>query len=81
MQLRIDARASVPFCKRVLRALYALISSRRSAPPSVSSARKRNSEAFVFSRIRNREAAGNLMTLYVLTAWKMNSANFAGTEF
>src|SRR5918995_2106923 len=29
----------------------------------------------------NREAAGNLMTLYMLTAWKRNSANFAITAF
>jgi hypothetical protein len=52
MQLCIDASASMPFCKRVLRALYALVSSKRSAPPSVSSARKRNPESFTLSRIR-----------------------------
>ena len=36
LQFRIDASASVPFCKRALRALYALANSNLSAPPSVS---------------------------------------------
>ena len=81
MQLCIDASASMPFCKRVLMALYTLVSSKRSAPPSVSSARKRSPESFVFCRIRNREAARNLMKVYRLTAWMMVSTNFAFTEF
>ena len=36
MQLCIDASASVPFCKRAPKALYALTNSNRSAPPSIS---------------------------------------------
>jgi len=38
----------VPFCKRALRALYALANSNRSAPYCDSSARKRTSEVIVF---------------------------------
>jgi hypothetical protein len=36
MQLCIVASVSVPFCKRGLKALYALANSNRSAPPSIS---------------------------------------------
>src|SRR5215218_6020288 len=37
---RVASSASVRFCIRYLRALYALVSSKRSAPPSVSRVRK-----------------------------------------
>jgi hypothetical protein len=67
----------MPFSKRVLRALYALVSSKRLAPLSVSSARKRSPEPFALSRIGNRETAGYLISVYLLTARKVNSANFA----
>src|SRR3712207_4161768 len=40
LQFRIDVSASAPFCKRALRALYALANSNRSAPPPVSRAQK-----------------------------------------
>jgi len=56
MHLCIDAIASVPFCKRTIRALYALTNSNRSAPSVDSSARKANPIPFVFSRIRNDHA-------------------------
>ena len=56
MQLCIDASASVPFCKRTIRALYALTNSNRSAPLVDSSARKANPIPFVFCRIRNDHA-------------------------
>src|SRR5215208_781947 len=49
MQLRIDASASVLFCKRALRALYALANSNRSVPFSDSRALKRTPSVFVFS--------------------------------
>src|SRR5215208_7640227 len=49
MQLCIDARVTVPFCKRTPRALYALANSIRSAPPSVSRALKRKPTVFVVS--------------------------------
>ena len=42
----MDVSASVPFCKRALRALYALANSNHSAPPSVS--RVRNCHPFSF---------------------------------
>src|SRR5829696_3199842 len=77
MQLCSDTSASVPFCKRGLKVLYALANSNRSAPPSVSSARKQSPEPFVLSRIRNRETAGYLISVYLLTARKVDSANFA----
>jgi hypothetical protein len=81
MQLCIDASVSVRFCKRTIRALYALTNSNRSAPLVDSSARNAKPVPFAFSRIRNREAAGYLMKVYRLTAWMMVSTNFAITEF
>jgi hypothetical protein len=75
----MDDSASVPFCKRGLKTLYALANSNRSVPLVESSARKANPGPFVFSRIRNREAAGYLMKVYRLTAWMMISTNFAIT--
>src|SRR5687768_15075133 len=44
----MDVRASVPFSKRALRALYALTNSNRPTPYSDSSARKRTFEVIVF---------------------------------
>ena len=81
LQLSIDASVSVPFCKRGISALYALVNSNRSAPFAVSSAWKRNPETFVLSRIRNRGTAGYPARVYLLTAWMVPSANFASTEF
>src|ERR671912_679330 len=46
MQLRIDASVSVPFCKRALRALYALSNSNRSAPLVDSSAQNASARWF-----------------------------------
>ena len=48
MQLCIDVSASVPFCKRALRAGYALANFSRSTPYSDSSARNRSFEVIVF---------------------------------
>jgi hypothetical protein len=45
---RMDVSVSVPFCKRGLKALYALANSNRSAPYSDSSARNLTSEVIVF---------------------------------
>jgi hypothetical protein len=70
MQLCIDASTSVPLCKRGLKVLYALANSNLSVPLVESSARNANPGPFVFSRIRNRTAAGYLMKVYLLTAWK-----------
>src|SRR5829696_4394496 len=58
MQLCIDVSASIPFCKRVLRALYALVSSKRSAPPSVSRARNLGSECVLFRNVDGDYGAG-----------------------
>src|SRR5829696_7799778 len=58
MQLCIDVSAFIPFCKRVLRALYALVSSKRSAPPSVSRARNLVSECVLFRNVDGDYGAG-----------------------
>jgi hypothetical protein len=64
-----------------MNATQTLTGSRRSARSSASTARMRSPKSFALSRIRNGRAAGNLMKVYLLTAWKLNSANFALTEF
>ena len=58
MQLRIDASASVPSCKRCFEALYALTNANRSAPSFGNSARNAKAGLFVFSWIRNRVSIG-----------------------
>src|SRR5215212_10478538 len=68
IQLCIDASASVPFCKRVLRALYALVSSKRSAPPSVSWALKRTPRDFVVSDLHSVDDLADLRLLHGLHA-------------
>src|SRR5688572_18120190 len=45
----MDVSVSMPFCKRSLRALYALVNSNRAVPLSVSRALKRSSVRFVLS--------------------------------
>jgi hypothetical protein len=79
LHLRTDASVSVPLCKRTIRARYALANSNRSVPHSDSSARGRSPKSFALSRMRNRPAAGNLIEVYLLTARKVGSANFALT--
>jgi hypothetical protein len=59
----------------------ALATSKLGAQPPESRARKRSPEPFVLCRIRNREAAGNLMKVYLLTAWIIDSADFAFSAF
>jgi hypothetical protein len=64
----------VPFYKRALRTLYVLANSNRSAPLADTSTRNAKPEPFVLSRIRNREAAGYLMKVYLLPRGKGDSA-------
>jgi hypothetical protein len=81
MQFRIDVTASVRFCKRAPRALYALTNSTCSAPFVGSSARDARPDLFVFCRIRNREAAVHLIKVYLLAARTVGSANVAYIGF
>src|ERR687889_1406182 len=51
-----DVRESIPFCQRALEALYALATSNRSIPSSLSKARKPNPGVLSTSGIRNHDA-------------------------
>jgi hypothetical protein len=66
----MDDSASVPISKPALGVLYALTNSDCSAPLVDSSARNASPDPIDFLRIRNREAAGTLMKVYLPTAWK-----------
>ena len=51
-----DVRESIPFCQRALEALYALATSNRSIPSSLSKARNPNPGVLSTSGIRNHDA-------------------------
>ncbi len=61
-----DISASVPFCKRAPRALYALTNSNRSAPPSVSRARNRGAESVWFRNVADDQGPGVGVACHVL---------------